>query len=71
MLDLLAEELQIMGLELNASKSKNSTTNQNVIQSLSPVLVDVGGGFIEIARDGETHDYLGVKLPGNLLIEDK
>ena len=67
MLDILVEELQVMGLELNASKSKIFTTDQNVIRSLAPVLVDVGGGFIEIARDGKTHDYLGIKLPGNLL----
>ena len=66
MLDLLVEELQKVGLELNSSKSKIFTTDNDSSTSVTPILVETSDHFIEVVRNEDKHDYLGIKLPGVL-----
>ena len=66
MLDLLVEEFRIVGLELNAKKSKLFTLDEGVSSSDSPILVETGGSFIEVARRNQHHTYLGNSFAGDL-----
>ena len=70
-LDILAEELRRMGLELNAKKSKIFCTDPAVYASEAPVYVDAAGGMIEVVRARESHQYLGTSLPGDLRVRGK
>ena len=66
MIDMLVEEFCIVGLELNTKKSKFFTLDGDIIACDSPILVEAGGGFIEVARRNEKHTYLGNAFAGNL-----
>ena len=70
-LDILAEELQNVGLDLNAKKSKLFTTDRQVSGSEKPIHVEAAGEMIEVARAKETHKYLGASLPGDLRFRGK
>ena len=66
MLEILIGELRLVGLDLNTKKSKIFTLDKSYFESVSPILVDVANGLIELARSGEVHKYLGSAFPGNL-----
>ena len=66
MLNILIIELSVVGLELNSAKSKISTLDRAVYECVEPVFLEVAGGLIELAREGDSHKYLGVMLLGRL-----
>lgn len=56
-----------MGLELNNSKTNIFTIGNGSSTSVTPILVEIGNHFIEVVRNEDKRDYLGVKLPGVLV----
>lgn len=66
LVDMLAEELQNVGLALNAKKSNIFTSDTSITESTMPVLLEAAGNFIEITRSGDKHKYLGCMLAGDL-----
>ena len=66
MLDMLNEELQRVGLELNAKKSRIFTLYQHLYDNASEVLVDTAGDFINVVRSSDYHTYFGHRFPGDL-----
>ena len=71
MLDMLADEFKIMGLELNGSKSKIFSTDPNVFANDNPSYVNTADDMIEIVRANQTHKYLGTSLQGDLRLRGK
>ena len=61
MLESLIEELAVIGLHLNAAKTKIFTTDED-----APDMIEVADSFISVLSDLDSHKYLGRKLPGNL-----
>ena len=66
MMEMLVVELRAVGLDLNAKKSRIFTLDLLYFQSTSPIFIEVANGFMEVMRDGMTHKYLGITLPGDL-----
>ena len=71
MLDMLADEFKIMGLELNGSKSKIFSIDPNVFANDNPSYVNTADDMIEIVRANQTHKYLGTSLQGDLRLRGK
>ena len=61
MLESLIQELAVIGLHLNAAKTKIFTTDED-----APDMIEVADSFISVLSDLDSHKYLGRKLPGNL-----
>ena len=62
MVETLAEELSLIGLQLNGTKAKVLTTSTS--QEASHV--EICGIMVAILQGEMTHKYLGRKFPGNL-----
>ena len=62
MVETLAEELSLIGLQLNGTKTKVLTTSTS--QEASHV--EICGTMVAILQGEMTHKYLGRKFPGNL-----
>jgi len=50
---------------MNTMKTKILTTDSDYNGMAAPFLVETRAGFVEVARDGESHKYLGKLLTGN------
>ena len=66
MVDLLVAEFAVVGLELNAKKSKIFTLEDGMFDCDSPVMVNVADGFMDVVRQQESHTYLGNSFSGDL-----
>ena len=66
MTNLLVGEFAKAGLVANGAKTKLLTTDAAVTSGHIPVLVDIGGMFVEVIKSGSSHKYLGKSLPGDL-----
>ena len=66
MVELLVEEFALVGLELNASKSK-ILTNDNVDFDF----MDIAENMVEIIQASESHKYLGRFLSGEVVFREK
>ena len=62
MVEMLVQELSLIGLQLNGTKTKVLTTS--TLQEAS--YVEICGTMVAILHGGMTHKYLGRKFPGNL-----
>ena len=62
MLEILNEELDAIGLSLNASKTKIFTTTA----LHEPLYIDVAGGMVEVLLGDSVHKYLGRHLCGDM-----
>ena len=62
MLEILNEELDAIGLSLNASKTKVFTTTA----LHEPLYIDVAGGMVEVLLGDSVHKYLGRHLCGDM-----
>ena len=62
MVEMLVQELSLIGLQLNGTKTKVLTTS--TLQETS--YVEICGTMVAILHGGMTHKYLGRKFPGNL-----
>ena len=62
MVEMLVQELSLIGLQLNGTKTKVLTTS--TLQE--PSYVEICGTMVAILHGGMTHKYLGRKFPGNL-----
>ena len=58
---MLIEELNRVGLQLNTTKSKILTSDEEA----APDSVSVGGNSVEVLKGFKTHKYLGRLLSGN------
>ena len=63
---MLNQELQRVGLELNAKKSRIFTLDQHLYDNATEILVDTAGDFINVVRSSDYHTYLGNRFPGDL-----
>ena len=66
MLDCLVEELSRASLSVNSRKTKILTIDANVAVDELPLLLDTGGGMVEVVKSAGTHKYLGRLLRGDL-----
>ena len=62
MVEMLVQELSLIGLQLNGTKTKVLTTS--TLQE--PSYVEICGTMVAILHGGMTHKYFGRKFPGNL-----
>ena len=62
MVEMLVQELSLIGLQLNGTNTKVLTTS--TLQEAS--YVEICGTMVAILHGGMTHKYLGRKFPGNL-----
>ena len=62
MVEMLVQELSLIGLQLNGTKTKVLTTS--TLQEAS--YVEICGTMVAILHGDMTHKYLGRKFPGNL-----
>ena len=58
MVDSLVAEFALVGLELNAKKSKVFTLEEETFDCSAPVMVDVADGFMDVVRKHETHTWV-------------
>ena len=66
MTEWLVEELALIGLHLNSSKTEILCTSEDTIDFLN-----VGDTLVEVLSSNECHKYLGRKLPGYLQNRDR
>ena len=62
MLELLQNELALIGLHLNSSKTKAFTT-ENLQQ---PMFLDISGDLVQVLTGSESHKYLGSEIIGDM-----
>ena len=61
MVEMLVEEFAVVGLELNASKTRNLTNARPEFD-----FVDIVGSMVEIIQENASRKYLGRHLPGEV-----
>ena len=70
-LQMLAEELKNIGLDLNAKKTKIFTNDPTVFEAEKPVHIKAGDAEIEVMRTRDVHKYLGAAFRGDLTLRGK
>ena len=66
MFEMLSVELARAGLSINGAKTKILTTDSDVLDRNTPLLLDAGDCMLEVLCGDATHKYLGRLFPGDL-----